>query len=64
MEIIISENYDALSKRIAADTAAILNSLAHPLFCPTSGDTPAGLYKELVQLQADKTIDFSIIYNF
>lgn len=59
MDIIIENDYATLSRRIASDTAALLNSFEQPLFCPTSGDTPAGLYAELVQLQSANNMHFS-----
>lgn len=59
MKIIVSENYEALSKQIATDVAEILDQPDHPLFCPTSGDTPKGLYAALLDLQKENKVDFS-----
>ena len=59
MEIIIEPNYDALGKRAAADLLRIVTEIENPLICPTSGSTPAALYKALVQLLQDQKIDYS-----
>jgi len=59
MKIIVSENYEALSRQIAADVAEVLINLERPLFCPTSGDTPKGLYAALLDLQKAGKINFS-----
>lgn len=59
MKIIVSNSYETLSATIAKDVTETLSQSDHPLFCPTSGDTPKGLYKELVKLQQQKHADFS-----
>jgi glucosamine-6-phosphate isomerase len=48
MEIIIADTYEALSKQAADDVIQLMRSQKHPLLCVASGDTPAGLYKEIV----------------
>lgn len=59
MKIIVSDSYETLSATIAKDVVETLKQSDHPLFCPTSGDTPKGLYKELVNLQQQMQADFS-----
>lgn len=49
MEVIIAGTYEALSKRAADDVIQMMRSRSHPLLCAASGDTPAGLYKEIVE---------------
>lgn len=56
MEIIIAESYQALSELAADKVIATLQECIDPLFCAASGDSPLGLYKELVKRkQSGKT---------
>ena len=48
MKIKIAEDYSALSKMAADDLLAFTKGKMPALVCTASGDTPAGLYKELV----------------
>lgn len=57
MNIFISESYEVLSKRVADKVIQYLNNADQPLFCPASGDTPAGLYNELVKKQEQGIIN-------
>jgi glucosamine-6-phosphate isomerase len=49
MEIIIADNYASLSGLAASQVITGLQQRAFPLFCAASGDSPLGLYKELVK---------------
>jgi galactosamine-6-phosphate isomerase len=62
MKIFIDDTYEAMSKRVADDVIKIMNTAAEPLFCAASGDSPKGLYKELVQLNNTSLIDISNWY--
>ncbi|MDB5136575.1 MAG: hypothetical protein JWP37_3178 [Mucilaginibacter sp.] len=62
MKILTHKNYDEMC-RAAADI--IINQVklkADSLFCLTSGDTPAGIYKLLVQDAQQGKVDFSSCY--
>lgn len=59
MELIIESSYEALGKRAAVDLLRIVSSTQNPLICPTSGSTPAALYKALVQQLQTEEIDYS-----
>jgi glucosamine-6-phosphate isomerase len=48
MQIFIRDTYEELSKQAAADVISLLQASANKLLCIASGDTPAGLYKEIV----------------
>lgn len=48
MQIFINDTYEDLSKQAAADVIALMQASANKLLCIASGDTPAGLYKEIV----------------
>ncbi len=49
MKIHISENKEALYQKMAVDLLAVTSTINAPLVCPASGDTPIGLYHELVK---------------
>ncbi len=59
MKIFIDDTYEAMSKRVANDVINIMCTAPKPLFCTASGDSPKGLYKELVQQNNALSIDIS-----
>lgn len=59
MEVFIANTYDELSRQAAADTLQWMQSRERPLICTASGDTPAGLYKELVARVSENELDIS-----
>lgn len=59
MDIIVESTYEALGKRAATDLLRIVTPLKKPLICPTSGSTPAALYRALVQQIQEHKIDYS-----
>jgi glucosamine-6-phosphate isomerase len=59
MKIIVCNTYEELSKQIADDLIEITRSSGQPLICTASGDSPAGLYKELVSRVKKKEVDIS-----
>jgi glucosamine-6-phosphate isomerase len=61
MKMFIDDTYEAMSKRIADDVVNIMCTASKPLFCAASGDSPQGLYKELVQRNNALSIN---IYNW
>lgn len=62
MNISIADSYEALSREVADEVISHLSKSDHPLFCPTSGDTPTGLYKELVKRHQQQIINASAWY--
>lgn len=58
MKVIICNDYDDLSKKTAGFIADFINEKPDALFCPTAGDTPAGTYKNLVELSNQGKVDF------
>lgn len=62
MKIIVTDTYEELSKRAAADLIEFLKAVQQPLICTASGDSPSGLYKELVQRVGNKELDISDWY--
>lgn len=59
MKIFTGDNYEAMSRQAVDDILALTGSLKNPVLCTASGDTPAGLYKELVNEVHQKKIDVS-----
>jgi galactosamine-6-phosphate isomerase len=59
MEIIIELSYEALGIRAATDLLRIVTAVSNPLICPTSGSTPAALYRAMVQQIKELSIDYS-----
>jgi galactosamine-6-phosphate isomerase len=59
MEIIIADNYEAMSKQGAAAVKELVHSKKNPLLCTASGDTPASLYKELIHFINEHELDVS-----
>ena len=49
MKLFVSDTYPLMSKQAADDVIEIMQSRKPPLICTASGDSPAGLYKELVE---------------
>src|SRR6476661_4749077 len=62
MEVITEPTYDALGQRAAADLLHLISTIEKPLICPTSGSTPAALYRALVQQIQAQGIDYNNWY--
>ena len=59
MEVFIHESYEALSAQASSDVLSRMKSTEDPLLCVASGDTPAGLYKALVQKINNRQLEIS-----
>lgn len=57
MKIFTANTYDELSKQAAVDLLQFVGSNPAPLICTASGDSPAGLYRELVQKTVTEALD-------
>jgi glucosamine-6-phosphate isomerase len=62
MKLLLADAYDALSSQAADDLVALLKDKKHPLICVASGDSPAGLYRELVRRVEAKELNVSDWY--
>ncbi len=62
MQIFVSEAYEALSKRAVTHLVEYVKDIDHPLICMASGDSPAGLYKVIVELVQQNQLDISKWY--
>jgi glucosamine-6-phosphate isomerase len=49
VKVEIHNTYEELSAKVAEHVMQLMSAYEEPLFCPASGDTPAGLYKVLVE---------------
>jgi galactosamine-6-phosphate isomerase len=59
MQTFIENNYELLSAKAVDKLFEIIAPLKNPLLCPASGDSPKGLYKEMIERINRKNIDTS-----
>lgn len=62
MQIIVADTYEDSSKLAVANVEELMKVSPHPLICTASGDSPAGVYKELVRMVTAKDINVSDWY--
>jgi glucosamine-6-phosphate deaminase len=59
MKIFIANTYEMMSKQAADDSISIMQLRKEPLICTASGDSPAGLYKEIVERFKQKQLNIA-----
>lgn len=59
MEIIVADSYIEMSKKVADDIIPLMQPVDQPLICTASGDSPAGVYRELIEKVNTKHADVS-----
>ncbi len=59
MKLIIGDTYEEMSKKAVNDLLEILETKEKPLLCTASGDSPKGVYRELIKQVQEKKIDTS-----
>ncbi|MEO6188696.1 MAG: glucosamine-6-phosphate deaminase [Ginsengibacter sp.] len=59
MKITIENTYEEISREAVKDLLQILQRVENPLLCTASGDSPRGLYKELIKQVKENDIDIS-----
>jgi glucosamine-6-phosphate deaminase len=64
MEVIITENYESMSKLAASIIREQLLKKPNSILGLATGSTPVGTYKELVRLHKEQGLDFSQITTF
>src|SRR6059058_4476712 len=64
MEVIITKNYEELSKLAAQIVAEVLNTKPNAVLGMATGSTPLGLYQELARMHKQAQIDFSRVMTF
>jgi glucosamine-6-phosphate isomerase len=48
MTVLIEKDYSSMSAKAAESIMKILEPLQNPLICPATGDSPKGLYREMI----------------
>ncbi len=64
MEVIIKSSYDELSVAAAQRVADVLNRKPNAVLGLATGSTPLGVYKELVRMHKEESLDFSRCTTF
>jgi glucosamine-6-phosphate deaminase len=64
MEVIISPNYNDMSRAAAKAVADVLNTKPNAVLGMATGSSPLGLYQELVRMHREKGLDFSQVTTF
>lgn len=64
MELIITPDYDEMSKTAASLIAAEIKGEEHPVLGLATGNTPLGTYRELVRMHNEEGLDFSEVTTF
>ena len=59
MKIFIENDYELMSQKAGDEVMKIIAPLKNPLLCPATGDSPKGLYKEIVGRINKKKTDIS-----
>lgn len=59
MNLIVTKNYDELSKVAAKEMADVVKSNPKAILGLATGGSPIGMYKELIRMNKDGEIDFS-----
>ena len=64
MRIIITRNYEELSRRAASFVAGQLKEKPSSVLCFATGSTPLGAYEEIAKLHKKGEADFSKVFTF
>ena len=59
MEVVICENYDAVSAAAAQVVERVVRAKPNAVLGLATGGTPVGLYEKLIELHRTKGLDFS-----
>ena len=61
MNVIITKNYEELSKVAAREMAEVIKNNPSAILGLATGGSPIGMYKELIRMNKDGEIDFSTV---
>ena len=64
MEVVICRDYDEMSRKAAAVVAGIVRRKPNAVLGLATGSTPLGLYKELIRLHKEESLDFAKVTTF
>ena len=59
MQISVFDSYESMSLKLAQDIIDRLKPISRPVFCVASGESPTGLYRELIKRHQEKQLDVS-----
>jgi len=59
MKVFIENDYETMSAKAADEVMKIIGTQKNPVLCTASGDSPKGLYKEMIGKISKKKIDIS-----
>ncbi|HTF29014.1 MAG TPA: hypothetical protein VK625_09230, partial [Flavitalea sp.] len=62
MKIIVRDSYEAMSQKAADAVVQLMQQFTKPLICTASGDSPAGIYRQLVKKVNANQLDISDWY--
>lgn len=64
MDIYITNDYDAMSKKAADLLVSVVNEIEEPVLGLATGGTPAGMYEEIIRMNKANEVDFSKTTTF
>lgn len=64
MQILVCKNYDEMSKKAAQIMASQVTLKSNSILGLATGSTPIGMYKKLVEMHNDGSLDFSDVKSF
>ena len=64
MEVRIKPDYAGMCRAAAAEVARVLNTKPNAVLGMATGSTPLGLYRELVRMHQQESLDFSHVTTF
>ena len=64
MRILVCKNYDEMSKKAAQIIASQVTLKSDSILGLATGSTPIGMYKNLVEMYKEGTLDFSEVKSF
>ncbi|MFN2440872.1 MAG: hypothetical protein ABR503_16830, partial [Chitinophagaceae bacterium] len=59
MEIFVADTYKQMSMKAAEDVIRLVQDSQNKLLCVASGDTPSGMYKEIISKVKTDGLDIS-----
>ena len=59
MKLIITKNYEELSRAAAEEFAKVINKNPNAVLGLATGGSPVGMYKELIKMYQNNEVDFS-----
>ena len=64
MKIIVCKDYEEVSQVMAQKVADLINEKPDLVFCLPAGNSPIGMFKELVKMYQEGKVDFSKLRTF